>query len=256
MKFGQFWQLVFTKVRFNLQSEASESYLSYLWWVLEPALFVGALYFVFGVFMKANTPNFVGFLCCGLIPFTWFSHTVSNACTAISDGQGLMNQVHITKVFFPIVVILQDLFKTMIIYILLLLFVALSGNSPSIAWLAIPILVVVQLVFVSALAIFSAMVVPFLPDLRFLIGTGITLMMFGSGIFYDYAEVIIPEHRGLFLLNPMANLIRMYREVLLGGAWPEWDSLFWIFLLSVIGLALVLFILRKLDSVYPRLVLE
>jgi len=36
----QFYELVLTKVRLNLKSEASKSYLSYSWWILEPALFV------------------------------------------------------------------------------------------------------------------------------------------------------------------------------------------------------------------------
>ena len=64
-----FWSFVTTKVTLNLKAEASKSYLSYLWWLLEPALFVAVLYVVFGIFLAKGTPNFVVFLMCGQIPF-------------------------------------------------------------------------------------------------------------------------------------------------------------------------------------------
>ncbi len=256
MNNSQFWQLIFTKVQLNLKSEASRSYLSYIWWILEPVLFVGSFYLVFAVFMGTKTPNFVVFLCCGKIPFLWFSRTINNATGAIVGGKGLMNQIHIPKAFFPLVVIFQDFFKTTIVFLLLLVFVWLNGFQPTEAWLAIPIIMLVQLLFISALAILVSMIVPFLPDLKFIISTGIMMMMFGSGIFYDYKEVILPEHRELFLMNPMANLISMYRDVLMHGIYPSWISLFNIIAISTVGLLLVLHLLKKLDPIYPRLVLE
>ena len=39
----RFWQLVIIKVRFNLRSEASQSYLSYAWWIFEPLSVVSAV---------------------------------------------------------------------------------------------------------------------------------------------------------------------------------------------------------------------
>ena len=40
------------KVRANLTSEMSRTYLSYLWWVVEPALFIAVLYLVFGLMLR------------------------------------------------------------------------------------------------------------------------------------------------------------------------------------------------------------
>lgn len=256
MKFSQFNQLVFEKVKLNLKAEAKKTYLSYLWWLLEPALFVGTFYLVFAVFMATKTPDFVVFLCCGKIPFLWFSRTVNNSCGAIIGGKGLMNQVSIPKSFFPTVVIFQDLFKSAIVFSLLAVFVALNGFELTLAWLAIPVLMLCQLLFISALAFVVAMIVPFIPDLRFIVGTGILMMMFGSGIFYDYKKVILPEHRDLFLMNPMANLIRSYRDVMLDGVWPDWSSLAIMSTCCALLLVVALLILKRLDPVYPRLVLE
>ena len=100
-----------------------------------------------------------------------------------------------------------------------------------------------------------AAVVPFLPDLRFVVKTGLMLMMFGSGIFYHY-ELILPEHRGFFFLNPMANLIRNYREVLLHQNWPDWQALGVIALLSILFLGLMVWVFHRFSSTYVRVTLE
>ena len=50
-RFVTFWQLVRVKIWFNLRSEASQSYLSYAWWILEPLLLVGVFFIVFDIFL-------------------------------------------------------------------------------------------------------------------------------------------------------------------------------------------------------------
>jgi len=256
MKVSQFWELVFTKVQFNLKAEAKNSYLSYAWWILEPILFVGTFYLVFGVFMNTRTPDFLLFLICGKIPFLWFSRAIQNTTNSIVGGKGLMNQVAIPKIFFPVVVILQDLVKTSVVFILMLLFVWANGIEPHVNWLAIPVIMLSQLIFISAVAILAAMVVPFIPDMKFIISTFVLMLMFGSGIFYDYRDVILPKHIDLYLLNPLANYLSMYRGVLLDNVLPNWYDLMMISAISFLSLFVLVFILKKLDTVYPRLVLE
>ncbi len=251
-----FVELLAVKVRMNLKAEASRTYLSFLWWLLEPALLVIVLYVVFSVFLNRGTEHFVVFLLCGLIPFQWFSKSVSNCSMCIRSGAGLINQIYIPKVFFPLVVIFQDLFKALITIALFLVFVILYGMPLHLTWLAIPALVLVQLLVNATVAIFVAMVVPFIPDLRFLVSTALLLMMYGSGIFYSYKDVLLEEHQAIFLMNPIANIIRLYREVIIDNAWPDWTALLLISLVSVCFLCLFSWILHRNDSRYARLVLE
>ncbi|MFC1605776.1 ABC transporter permease [Pseudomonadota bacterium] len=89
----------FTKLVFNLKSEASKTYLNYLWWILEPALLVGVFYIVFGVFLARGGEDFLVFLICGHIPFAWFSKSISNAANSILDGRFLISQIAIPKPF-------------------------------------------------------------------------------------------------------------------------------------------------------------
>jgi lipopolysaccharide transport system permease protein len=248
--------LVAAKVQMNLKSEASRSYLSYLWWVLEPALMVLVFYVVFGLFLARKTDNFVVFLVCGQIPFLWFSRTVGNSAESIRQGRGLMHQVNVPKVFFPLVVICQDAVKFSAVFFLMLLIVILGGGFPDWSWLSLPLVVVTELVFIASVSILCAMLVPFLPDLRFIISTMLTLTLLASGIFYNYKDVILPVHQDLFLLNPMASIIGFYRDVLLDNRLPDFRAMALILVTSLMVLALLLRQLSRLEGIYPRVVSE
>ena len=252
----RFWQLVVIKIRMNLKSEAAQNQLNYIWWLLEPALFILVYYVIFGVFLNSRTDNFIAFLICGKIPFLWFARTLGNSSNSLVAGGGLMNQIDIPKLFFPIVVIGQDLVKTFLVFILMLSIMWGMGYQPSVAWLAIIPVAIMQLLFISSLAIIFASLVPFLPDFRFIVQTFTMIMMFASGIFYDATQILLPEHRDLFFLNPLAAAINMYRNIIMEGTLPNWEQLAMLALACVLVLIIAILLIRKFDHKYPRLVLQ
>ncbi len=251
-----FFQLLALKVRLSLRSEASRNQLNYAWWILEPALFVAVFYVVFGIFMQRGGAEFAAFLVCGKVPFLWYSRSVSNASQSILAGRGLISQVAIPKVFFPLCVLLQDAVKQSFVWLLVLVFLLFSGYEANWNWLYLPLVVACQFTLVAASALLAATVVPIVPDFRFVISTGLMLLMFGSGIFYDYREFIDPVHQRIFLLNPLAALIDDYRLILLHNLPPALDRLTVIALLSLAASAAVAGLLARHDRLYSRLVMR
>jgi lipopolysaccharide transport system permease protein len=256
MHFRQFSQLVLTKVTLNLKAEASKSYLSYLWWLIEPAFFVVIMYLVFGVFLARGGDGFVVFLVCGNIPFLWFSKSVLNASNSVISGKGLISQVRINKIFFPLVTVGQDLVKQFAVFIMLIVFLLLTGIEPSFNWVYLILVIMAQFVFIVACSLFVAAVVPVFPDFRYLVTTGVQLLMYGSGIFYSYKEVLHPEHRDIFLLNPMASLINNYRLIFLEQSPPNFTSLTFVFFGCAFFIMLMFFIFNKYNGMYSKLVIE
>jgi homopolymeric O-antigen transport system permease protein len=249
-----YWQFILVKVAANLKAEASRNYLSYLWWVFDPLLNMLVFYLVFGFLLQRGTENFVVFLLTGLIPWLWFSKTVNNSMMSIVQGKGLMMQVHLPKIILPTIIICQDAVKQMVVMLLLLLFIVIYGITPSMCWWALPILLLTQILFVAACAYVVSAIIPFLPDLRFLVAAGLQMLMFGSGIFYSM-EMIPDQYHKLFNLNPVANLLNNYRGIFLYNRWPDLQALFLMASGSLIVMFLMFLVLRRLDHVYPRVVL-
>ena len=251
-----FWQLIIIKVRFNLRSEAAQSYLSYAWWLLEPLLQMGVYLIVFDIFLHRGTEDFVAFLLCGIIPWLWFAKSISQSGNSISQGKGLISQTYLPKPFFPLVIIGQALVKQTFVFALLIVFLLVYNYFPSVWWLWLIPIVFVQLLFITAVSFVVAFVVPFARDLLYLINAGVMMMMFGSGIFYSYKDVLLPEHREIFLMNPMANLIVNYRRVLMEDTMPMTGSLVIIAFGSLLVILLMTRIMKRHNNTLTRLALE
>ena len=255
-KFRSFWQLVFVKVRFNLRSEATRSYLSYAWWVLEPLLMMVVFYIVFETLLRRGTEDFVNFLLCGITPWMWFQKSVGQSGMSIMQGKGLISQVYLPKAFFPLVLIGQNTVKQAFVFMLLFSYLIYDGYSPSLNWFWLVAIIFTQLTLITAGAFVVAFLVPFARDIKFLIDAGLRMMMFGSGIFYSYTSVLLPKHRDIFLMNPMANLIVSYRRVLLEGGTPLVNSMVVIFLASLAVIGLMYLVMKRYNNTLTRLALE
>lgn len=244
--------LVFYKAYADLRAEASRTYFSFLWWILEPMLYMAGFYFVFAVLLERRTPNFVAFLLVGLVVWKWFSSTVLHASGAILNNPGLMRQVYLPKVVFPLVTILTDTAKFLVVFSILLVFLLWNGGTFSAAWLALPLLLLVELVFLAGVACLAAAIVPIVPDIRILLENVLLIMMFVSGIFFDPATIPEP-YQTYFYMNPMATLIESFRAVLMRGEWPSMSSLVLIAGAGFALFAIAFTILHRLDRAYPRL---
>lgn len=244
------------KFRFNLKDEASRFYLNYLWWILEPLLLVLVFYLVFEIFLDRGGENFLVFLLLGKIPYLWFAKSVNNSARSILAGRGLIHQIAIPKPFFPLLVVAQDAFKQLVVMFTLLVFLYSMGHFPALTWFALPVIMTVQLLLVIAVSLLVSAIVPAVPDFQYVVNTGMIMLMFASGIFYDYRVALDSEIQPYFLLNPLARLLEAYRDALMRSEWPEWGGLLVISLVSGAVIFLTMRLFKRYDSSYARMVIQ
>lgn len=244
--------LILYKTLADLRAEAAKTYIGFIWWVLDPLIFMAIFYMVFAVLLKQTTPNYVPFLLIGLVAWRWFQNTITHGATAILGNRALMQQVYVPKVIFPLVVVLTDLVKFGVVLSLLLVYLWCSGFSVGWVYLALPVLLLAQFLLTLGLTLLAAAIVPFAPDLRFLVEHALQLIFYFSGVLF--AGSTIPEpYRPYFYLNPMAHLIEGYRDILLYRNWPNGPALTAIILLGL-GLSLLAYqLLARNDHLYPKL---
>ena len=252
---GQFLSLIWTKARFNLRSEVHRNYLSYGWWVLEPLIHMTVYYLVFGLLLNHGGKNYPVFLLTGLIPWMWFSKTISGSSNSILAGQNLMLQVNLPTLFFPLVSLLQATFKQIPVFLLLFGFLWLLGFTPNHNWWALLPLMLVQSILIIAVGTAVAAIIPFARDLSYLVPTGLMFLMFISGIFYDYKS-IAAQWQDIFLLNPLAFLLKSYREILMQGNLPDLHTLGLWGAAELLACLLMFSIYNRLRYLYPKIVLE
>ncbi|MQT92206.1 ABC transporter permease [Pseudomonas helleri] len=220
-----FLQLVNTKAVLNLKSESSRTHLNYAWVILEPLLHLIIYYVLFGRLLNAGVENYGLFLLSGLVPWMWFNKAVCTSATSIIGGQSLMVNSNVRPEFFPLVSIVQSTYKQLPA-LLLLLILGLLTDENSISWslLYLPLIIAVQFLLTVSIGMLIAAIIPFARDLANLIGTGMTLLMFMSGVIYNFQA--LPGSIGEWLqYNPLIQLIAAYRDVILHGSIPDFIGL-------------------------------
>lgn len=252
--FARYLELALYRANAEIKRDASRAYLGILWWLIEPILYMSVFYLIFGLGLRRGGSDFVVYLLSGLIVWKWLDGSVKSAANSIATSVGLMQQVYLPKAVLPAVVVIVNAYKFLIVFGMFLLFLTIFWRvGPTIHWQYLPILALIQLLLICALAGLAAAVVPIVPDLKYVIEYALALGFFVSGIFFDVHEMT-PEIQDILHNNPMLVIIEAYRDILLYGREPDWSSLLKVTIASL-GLFLVMVVmLRKLDRYYPRVV--
>ena len=69
MTLRHYFTLVDTMARMSLKADAARFFFGYLWWILEPLLYVAVFYVVFEVILGSKRADFLVFLMCGKLTF-------------------------------------------------------------------------------------------------------------------------------------------------------------------------------------------
>ncbi|MFT7288735.1 MAG: lipopolysaccharide transport system permease protein [Halieaceae bacterium] len=246
MTLSHYWMLVDQLARMSLKADASRLYFGYLWWVLEPLLYVGVFYVVFDVILSSGRADFLIFLMCGKLMFSWFSKSVTQASTSIVTGRGLISKIDIPKSLFPVARIHEGLYRQIWVLLLLLVLLWMSGYGVNVAYLWLPAVLAVNYLLIVAAGVLAATLVCVAQDFAPMISLTMTFLLFVSGIFWDPRDLADPATTALILaLNPIAFLVDAYRQILMYQQAPDPLHLALLGLVCGVCVVLLLALLRR-----------
>jgi len=237
-RLARYRALITSLVARELKARYRGSVLGFLWTFVNPLLLLLVYSFVFGVVMPgARAPGvepYALFLFCGLLPWTWFSASLLESCTALTGSGGLLRKVMFPAEVLPIVTVLTGLVNFLLglcIVVAFALYVGAPVLSADLVWL-IPT-IAVQLVLTLGLALLLSSLSVHFRDIRDLLGNALTLWLFATPIIYPYTQA--PErYRWLLDLNPFTHLAMAYQAILFApGPYAEWRRLAVLALVSV-----------------------
>ncbi len=217
-------------VKRDFDARYKGSAAGWLWGVVNPLVMLASWTFVFQVCLKQSLPpgsltqNYTLFLFCGYLPWLLFQETVSRSANSLVENSNL-----ITRTVFPSEVVPVSIFLSSLIHHsigvgvgVVLVAAFLKVLSPMV------LLLPVYMLFVGLLGIGVGWMASSLHV--YLRDTGQVLNVVLQFWFW-LTPVMIPEEviparlRFLVSLNPMALVVRAYRERLLSSEWPHWQDL-------------------------------
>ena len=243
--------LILHKAWADFRAEAERTYLGVVWWVLDPLINMAIFYLVFGLFLGMGSHDFIPFLLTGLVVWRFIEATVVRASNSILQNVATVRQVSFRKVIFPLIAICTCVMEYFFSLALLFTVLLICGYRPGITWLAVPALLLVELLFVVALSLPLAVVVTFVPDVAKLISQGLRILFYLSGIFYT-AKRLPPAIGPWLKVNPVVHVVEGMRDALMYGRWPSWGPLVLMGLASLVVAAGGWMLIGRFDPLFAK----
>ena len=232
--------LIWSLVTRDLKARYRGSVLGFFWSFVNPLLLLLIYSFIFTRVIPNETTGvqpFGVFMFCGILPWTWFATSLSDAAGSLIAGGNLIKKVLFPAEVLPLVSVLANMVHFFLGLPILLLFLIVAGRYPDpldLIWF--PIAVVVQLIFTAALALILAALTVHFRDIRDLLANILTLWFFATPIIYPVFLPNVQQYKWLFDLNPFTHLAVSYQEILFfSGPIGHWR---WLLALGVASLFL------------------
>lgn len=212
--------LLINLVKRDLAVRYKRSALGFLWSFLNPLLMMLVFSIVFMVVKPLTVRSYPLFVLAGLLPWNFLTGSLSGAARSITGNANLIDKVYFPREVLPLSVVLSNLVNFLLSLLVFLPLGFLLGAQFSYWTLALPLVILVQLILVTGLSLLVATINVFYRDLELVLDVALTAWFFLTPIFYELE--LLPNRvlgvdvwRLVYTLNPMATLVTDYRYIML-----------------------------------------
>jgi ABC-type polysaccharide/polyol phosphate export permease len=226
-------ELVRNLVASELKARYKNSALGFLWSLLNPL----AMMLVFTVVFSVLAPDqridkYPLFVLCGLLPWYFFSDSIMSSVNSVVNNAHLIKKVYFPREVLPIASVLAQLVNFLLAFVLLFVALVIFRGTFS-PWLwTLPLVILIQTGFTIGMALMLSTLNVFYRDTMIVMNVVMLAWFFLTPVFYavttlpsTYTLYGIPFNvqRWAYILNPIASLINIYRDLLYYGYRTDLD---------------------------------
>jgi lipopolysaccharide transport system permease protein len=211
----------------DLKVRYRNSILGIAWSWANPLLMMLVLTVVFNLLAgRSDLPHFHVFVLSALLPWNFFSSSVTRATSSIIDNANLVKKTYFPREVLPISIVLADLVN-FIVALPVFFGLALASGAELSWWaLLLPLTILIQLAFTIGLTLATSALDVFYRDTQIILSVGLQAWFFLTPVIYPISTVPqqltvlgITLNAQLWLrrLNPMASIVASYRDLLYWG---------------------------------------
>lgn len=209
----------------EFQSRYKQTVLGIVWALLTPVLLV----VVFALFVDrvadvdTGGVPYVLFAYIGLVPWSFFSSSVTRGGQSLVLDSGVVNKVRCPREVFPLAgVASAGIDMVVSAFVLGALFVV-TGYELRTTAVWVPAILVLQIAFVAGVVLVLAVLAVYLRDLLQALPLLLQLGLFATPVAYGIGA--IPERWWSWyaFVNPLVAVIESYRQTMLYGFGPPWE---------------------------------
>jgi lipopolysaccharide transport system permease protein len=241
---------IVSSIKNDLRSRFSRSKLGALWMILQPLAQVAIYALVLSRVLAAKLPGinnryaYVIYLMAGMTAWALFSELLSRSVNMFVENGSLMKKVMFPRVCLPVIVAGSALVNNVLLLVAAVGVFVLVGHMPTAAYLWLPVLFLVNVVFSLGLGLLLGVINVFVRDVAQVMTVVLQLWFWLTPVVY--MPTIIPEQLKMALeLNPMYHIVLAFQTVMLYGQAPQVGGLVAVGVFGVFMLGVSLLMFRR-----------
>jgi len=241
---------VLGSVKREFQSKYRNSLFGAAWTILNPLAMIVVYTVIFSQVMRAKLPGVEStfgysiYLCAGILTWGLFAEITTRSQNIFLENANLLKKLSFPRLCLPVTVVINAIVNFAIVFGLFTGFLLLTGNFPGFAYLALVPIIALLVLFAIGLGVLLGVLNVFFRDVGQFFGIFVTFWFWLTPIVYPIT--ILPESgQHLMGYNPMTPVLGAVQGILVQGAWPNWTSLAYPFVLALALFALGWRLFRK-----------
>jgi len=212
-----FRSLLFALAWRDIKVRYVQSYLGFLWIVVNPLISLLLLNFIFGTIVEVDTQevNSIIFTITGLAGWNYFASLVGESGNAVFQAQHMVKKIYFPRIILPLSKAITCLFELLGTFAILVVCLILFDGHISKNIVYFPIFLFLSILAGIACGIWiSALTIRF-RDLRFIVPVFIRIGFFLTPIAYS-SSMIPKKYNFTLFVNPIAGIVDGFRWSILG----------------------------------------
>lgn len=239
----------------EIKARYKQSFLGYAWIIFVPILNLTVLTLVFSYFFRVPTGDipYPLFLFTALVPWTFTAGAITAATGSLVGNANLITKIKLPRSIFPLSATLVKLVDLGLSAVVLLILILIMGQPiyPTILW--VPVIFFVQFLMVLGISLMLSAINVFYRDVENVLGVFLMVWMYLTPVIYP-PEMIPPALRPIFNLNPMTGIINAYRNTILHGVQPPWESFLYAVVISILLFILGAYFFRRTSRYFADVI--
>jgi len=226
-----------------------QTVLGPLWYIIQPVLITIVFTVIFGKIARIPTdgvPPFLFYLA-GNVAWGYFANCLNQTSNTFVKNAGVFGKVYFPRLTVPVSIVIINLVKfgiQLTLFIVFYFYFIADGSPvrPTLLILLLPVLIFQMAVLSLGAGILVSSLTTKYRDLTYVMSFAVQLWMYASSVVIPASS--IPErYLPIYMLNPMASVIELFRYAFLGRGVVDavYMSISWAVTLVVLFGGIILF---------------
>lgn len=248
-------ELLYFLVWRDVKVRYKQTALGAAWAILQPVFTMVVFSLFFGRLGKIPSDGipYPLFSFAALVPWTYFSHGLSQASNSLVGSANLIKKVYFPRLSIPIASVASGLVDFALAFLVLLGMMLYYGILPGVKVIVLPLLLLLTLVTSLGVSLWLSALNVHFRDVRHLIPFLTQLWLFATPIAYP-SSLLSEPWRTLYSINPMVGVVEGFRWALLGTNTAPGPMIIVSSLAAVAILVSGVFYFRRLEKTFADVV--